>query len=96
MMIRSKVASIALGAVLLLGGTGIAEAGQWSYNKCHSKIQKEQRDLDRAVRRFGPWSRQANQERFELNQILNRCGNDRDNRYYNHYRDRDRDDWWRH
>lgn len=96
MMIKSKIASIALGAVLLLSGTTIAKADHWSYGKCQSKIRKEQRDLDRAVHRFGPWSRQANQERFELNQIQNRCGYDRNDRYYNHYRDRDRDDWWRH
>ena len=95
-MIRSKVASIALGAVLLLGGTGIAEAGHWSDGNCPSKIRKEQRELDRAVQRFGPRSRQANQERFELHQILNRCGYDREDRYFDHFRDRDRDDWWRH
>ncbi|MGB7621930.1 MAG: hypothetical protein WBN92_06225 [Terriglobia bacterium] len=96
MVIRTKLASIALGMALLLCGTGVAKAEHWSDGKCRSKIRKEQRDLDRAEQRFGPWSRQANQERFELNQILNRCGYDRDNRYYNHYRDRDRDDWWRH
>jgi hypothetical protein len=95
MTIRTKLASIAMGLALLLSGTGIAKAEHWSADKCRSKIRKEQRDLDRAVYRFGPYSRQADQERFELHQILNRCGYDRDDRYFNHYHDRDRDDWRR-
>lgn len=89
MLDKTKWASIALGAVLLLANTGIAQAG-WSEGKCRSKIQKEQRDVERAEYRFGPNSPQAFRERQELRHILDKCSYYRG--YYGYrdgfYRDR--------
>lgn len=95
MLNRTKLTGIVLGAALLLCNPGTAKADHWNDGKCRSRIQKEQRALERAECRYGPGSRQANEERFELQRLLNRCGYYQDDRRGNHYWDRDRDDRWR-
>ncbi len=76
MLNKTKLASIVLGAAFLFGSTGIMKAEHWNEGKCRARIRKEERELQRAEWRFGPWSRKAQEERFELNRIRNRC-------YYN-------------
>jgi hypothetical protein len=88
MVNKTRLAGIALGVTLLIGGASTTKAEHWSESKCRSKIQKEQRELDRAVYRFGPFSRKANEERRELNRILERCEYDgyrgyRDDQFFN-------------
>lgn len=68
-----KRLSITLGAALLLLSAGPLKAGGWGDGGCNARIRKEHRDLDRAIDRFGPWSRRANEERYELNRAIEHC-----------------------
>jgi hypothetical protein len=88
---KGRVLGIALGAFIALGGATAARADSW--RDCEKKIAHEQRDLDKAIARHGYYSRQANEERRELNRLYDRCGrrdwdHDRDG-YRNYYHDRD-------
>lgn len=80
------LSSVAAG-VILLGSTGTARAQQW--DSCSVRVQKDQRDLDRAIHRYGYDSRQAQHEQDELERDAANCGYDVDR--YRSYRDRD--DW---
>jgi hypothetical protein len=88
---KAKVLGIALGVLIALGGNTLARADNWS--SCERKIERQQRDLNRAIARHGYYSRQANQERRELDRTYDRCGrrerdHDRDGyRDPYHYRD---------
>jgi hypothetical protein len=107
MKIRTKLAGIALSAVLLVFSAGTAVANGFD-NECRARIDKEQRDLYRAERLYGPYSWQANEERDELRWLFDRCGYSgynyyggnefyfRGNLFVNPHRDRDRDDHMRH
>jgi hypothetical protein len=92
---RRNLLRAVLGSVVVLGGMTLASvpASADRYSSCQRKIEKEERELDRQIRRHGYWSRQAQHERQELRNLRARCGGfyrDRDDRQY---RDRDRD--WR-
>jgi hypothetical protein len=84
---KTMLFATVLGALVMLGGAGSASAQNWNRgyrnDACYRKIQREERDLDRAIRRFGYYSRQANGERRELRRLQGACGY------------RDRDDRWR-
>ena len=92
MLTRTKLAGIALGAAFLLCGAGPAKAD------CNSRIRNAERDFSRAESRYGPWSRQANDERNELRRAQESCGYYRNNGSRNGWfrgdGDRDRDDRW--
>jgi hypothetical protein len=77
-----------LGALVMFGGAGAAHAE--SRESCYRKVRSEQRDLDRAIQRHGYRSRQAEKERRELARAQDRC-----DRQFGRYRDRDRDYRWR-
>ena len=49
--------------------------------RCEQRIRKAENNLEKAIRRHGPRSRQAEQRRHELEEARERC----------HHRDRDRD-----
>jgi hypothetical protein len=88
---KTRIFAIILGAFFALGGATAVRADEW--RKCEKKIRHEQRDLDKAIARHGYYSRQANEERRELDRLYERCGrgdrdHDRDVYRYN-YRDRD-------
>lgn len=74
MLQRIRLGSILIGAVILLGSAGVTKADHWNDRGCRARIRKEERDLDRAERRFGPYSRKAEEERYELQRIRNQCG----------------------
>jgi hypothetical protein len=88
---KARVIGIALGAFFALGGATAARADNW--RSCEKKIAHEQRELDKAIAHHGYNSRQANEERRELNRLYERCerrDRDRDrDEYRNYYRDRD-------
>lgn len=71
-----------LGALVMLGGAGAARAE--SRESCYRKIEKERRELDRAIDRHGRNSRQADHERRELDRLRDHC-----QRRFGAYRDRD-------
>ncbi len=85
MMSKRIWASLILGGVLMLGGAGVMQADHWNDHECREHVEKAERKLDRAIRRFGPDSRQAAKKRYELRRTQERCG------YYGgHYRHDDR------
>lgn len=78
--------AIATGA-LLLGSSGVALARGW--DSCSDRIRKDQRDVDRAIDRYGYNSGKAEHERRELERDEAKCGyGNYDSRRY-----RDRDAW---
>jgi hypothetical protein len=74
MFTKAKLLAIALGGFLLLGVAGAANAADWDRG-CDRKIAQEQRALDRAIERHGYWSRQAQNDRRELDRLYARCRN---------------------
>lgn len=58
--------------------------------RCERRIHKAQEALEKAVRRHGEHSRQAEEKRHELEETRERCHHDRD-RDHDHDRDHDRD-----
>ncbi len=106
MRMKTTLGSIALGAAMLVFGSGIANA-QWFDNGCAARIARARNELYRAESIYGPYSWQANEERIELRRVMNYCGDDD---YYGYaprgfyfggtfflnHRHGDRDDHWRH
>lgn len=74
-----KSFAIILGALLVLGAAGTANADDW----CAKRIRHEQHELDKAIEHHGYYSRQAEHERRELDRIRDQC------RYRDGYRDYD-------
>ena len=62
-----------LGALVMFGGAGVAQASN-SYDACLRRIDKEERVLDRDVARHGYYSRQAENDRRELARLQWECG----------------------
>jgi hypothetical protein len=83
---KARMFAIMLAAFFALGGATAARADDW--RDCEKKIRHEQRDLDKAIAHHGYYSRQADEERRELDRLYDRCGrhdHDRDGyRYYYH------------
>jgi hypothetical protein len=84
MSLRKAFGQTMLGAVLsasLLAGTAIpAHADQ--DDRCRRDIHKAQQNLDKAIRKHGEHSRQAEDRRRQLEELRERC----------HMRDEHRDD----
>ncbi len=77
--VSALAAALTLSLPLLPSGTAQArDRGR----ACETKVNKQERKLDQAVRRHGVGSRQAEKERRKLADIQNRCGS--------RYRDRRR------
>jgi hypothetical protein len=77
---KIKLFAVMLGALVMFGGAGVAQAADHDRDRddaCYRKIRKEERDLDRAINRHGYYSRQANDERRELARLQRECGNGR-------------------
>jgi len=68
-----------LGASLLVGMATPAHGDR--DDKCRRDIQKAEENLEKAVRKHGEHSRQAEQRRHQLEEVRERC----------HWRDRDHD-----
>jgi hypothetical protein len=86
----SMVLTIMLGALVMSGGAGTAQAiGNDRDDGCYRKVREEERELNRAIERHGYDSRQANHERRDLEKAREKCRvtRDRDDRYrYDRYR----------
>jgi len=70
---KIKWLAVMLGALVMFGGAGVAQAADRD-DACYRKISKEERELDRAIRRHGFYSRQADHERRELDRLRWECG----------------------
>jgi hypothetical protein len=77
---KTTMLASVLGALVMLGGAGVASAqnryrddDRYRDDACYRKIEKERRELDRAIERHGFYSRQADHERRELRKLQARC-----------------------
>jgi hypothetical protein len=66
---KIRLLGIVLGAAIILGNAGAACAGDW----CAKRIDHERHALDRAIARYGYWSRRADHERQELARLREEC-----------------------
>ena len=89
-MVRKKgIVTAVLSACLMLGCFGAAQAQDRDRDrdrdrKCEQKIHKAEAELQKAIRRHGEHSRQAEQRRRQLQEQRERCG------HRDHDRDHDR------
>jgi hypothetical protein len=73
---KIKLFAVLLGALVMFGGAGAAQASDHDRDRddaCYRKINKEERELDKAIRKHGFYSRQANEERREIARLQNEC-----------------------
>jgi hypothetical protein len=63
---------IALAALMVFSGAGAARASDWDHG-CRDRIDREQHELDRAIARHGYRSRQAQNDRRELDRLYGEC-----------------------
>lgn len=81
---NSMMLAVVLGALVMFGGAGIARAAAPDRDdSCYRKVREEERELNRAIDRYGFYSRQANHERRDLDKARDKCRiqRDRDDRY---------------
>ncbi len=65
--------------VAFLGGSALpAKALDRDDERCHRQVEKAERNLNKAVRRHGEHSPQAERRRHELEEARERCRHDRD------------------
>jgi hypothetical protein len=89
-MKRNSVAlAIVLGALVMFGGAGTAQADSRGREEaCYRNVQQQERELNRAIERYGFRSRQADHERRDVERAREKCR-------IIHERDRDRYDRYR-
>lgn len=80
MRVKTRAVATLLGALVMFGGAGAAQAqnryrGEDRYrdDACYRKIRNEERELSRAIDRHGYYSRQADHERRELEKLREKC-----------------------
>lgn len=69
---KIRLFALMLGALVMFGGAGVAQANDRD-DACYRRIAKEERELDRAVARHGYYSRQAENERREIARLQWEC-----------------------
>jgi hypothetical protein len=100
---KKALLTAGLGTAMALGGVLIASTPAEARDDCSNRIQREQRELNRAVQRYGYFSWQANERRREIRRLQSTCGgfggffgNRDDRRWRRGDGDNDRDDrTWR-
>jgi hypothetical protein len=65
----SRIAALMLGGFLLAGSVQPVLA----YDRCERRIRNAEMKLDRAIRRHGPHSRQAERQREHLERVRATC-----------------------
>jgi hypothetical protein len=72
---RSGILAAILAAFFLLG-SAVPSMAVDRYNKCERRVQQAEANLQKAIRRHGDRSRQAEQRRRELQEARERCRHD--------------------
>jgi len=73
-----------LAAVFLFGSAAPVRALDRDDDRCHRRIEQAERNLDKAVRKHGEHSRQAEQRRHQLEEARERCRHDHDRDHDHH------------
>jgi hypothetical protein len=79
---KTMTLAIVLGALVMFGGAGTARADSREA-ACYRNVQQQERELNRAIERYGFRSRQADHERRDVERAREKCR-------IIHERDRDR------
>ncbi len=74
---KTGLLAAAVFGLLLLGGAPRAHADNRD-ERCERRIHKAEENLERAIRRHGERSRQAENRRHQLEEARERCHHDRD------------------
>ncbi len=86
----NRVLAVALGGCLLLGSVAPSQARDRD-DRCGQRVRKAEQNYDKAVRKHGEHSRQAEQRRRQVEQARANCNEHRDHdRDHDHDQDRDR------
>jgi hypothetical protein len=99
---KTSLLSAALSGAVLLGGITLMSTTAQARDRACRDISKEERELQRNIRRHGYYSPQANRDRRELRRMRENCWADNRGHWRgdgDHDRDdrrgwRDRDDRW--
>ena len=75
---KLRVLAAILAAMFLFSSATPLRALDRDDERCHRRVEQAERNLDKAVRRHGEHSRQAQQRRHELEEARERCRHDRD------------------
>ena len=74
---KTGVLAVILAAFFLFGSAPPARALDRD-DKCERRIHRAEENLEKAIRRHGEHSRQAEQRRHQLEEVRERCHRDRD------------------
>jgi len=75
MKLRGFFLTGALGAAMLFGGVGTAQADHRDRDRqCWNRINREEDKLHRDIRRHGIFSRQAQNRRVKIHRLRQQCG----------------------
>ena len=78
------VLAVFMAAIFLFTGAVPVRALDRDDEKCHRRVEQAERNLDKAVRRHGEHSPQAEQRRHQLEEARERCRHDRDHDHDQH------------
>lgn len=81
-MLKRAVIAVVLAGFVLAGGSVPAWASE--HDKCEHRIHKAEQNLDKAVRRHGEHSRQAEERREELRRVRHDCRMDEHEHEHEH------------
>jgi hypothetical protein len=75
MIKRTALAATLLGAFMCAGSTVPSYAREHNgNNKCEQRVRKAEENLDKAVKKHGEHSRQAEQQRRKVEEARAKCG----------------------
>lgn len=86
-LLRTKLLIAALITFGFIAGTVPGRALDRDDEKCERRVHKAEENLEKAIRRHGEHSRQAEQRRHDLEEARERCHHDHD-RDHDHDHDR--------
>jgi len=78
---KTGVLAVILAAFFLFGSALPARALDRD-DKCQRRIHRAEESLERAIRKHGEHSRQAEQRRHQLEEVRERCHRDRDHDHH--------------
>jgi hypothetical protein len=81
---KSGLLAAVLAALFLFGSALPSKAADRDDEKCHRRVEKAEQSLDRAVKRHGEHSAQAEKRRHHLEAVRERCGHDHDRDHDHH------------
>ena len=86
MRMKALLGGVGFAALMLLGSAAPAQAQPWDRGGCYERIQHAERQLDRAIERWGRHSEAARDARRHLEDVRDSCRERRHDRWERHHR----------